>query len=194
MKTFLTSLVLGLSVSALAQESRTAHTSTSINDDGQMMSIQVEGSVNGKDISYNRRFDVRGMTGADKEALKGRIYDSLGVGEPPKPPVPPVPPKPPVPASPPVPPTPPTPSTAPEGSASLILQCDKCTGKGKLRITGEGFSMEREFKNEGKQRAFPMQLTLNPGEYRYQYWQNGVLQMQLPFTVKEGETNVVTVK
>jgi hypothetical protein len=32
------------------------------------------------------------------------------------------------------------------------------------------------------------------GEYYYTYWQNGVEQMKLPFTVKASEKNVVTVK
>ena len=36
--------------------------------------------------------------------------------------------------------------------------------------------------------------TLPPGEYQYSYRQNRVLQMQLPFTVRAGEKNVVTVK
>lgn len=181
MKTFLTLFLLGLSVAALAQQSRTSMTHTSIDDDDKEMSIQVEGTVNGKDVHYSRRFNVAGMSSAQKEALKDNVFDSLGLGKAPKPPVAPAPPAPPRPE-------------AVDGS-TVTFTCPTCTGRMKLLVTGDGYSMTQEHNTKkGDKSPFPLALSLKPGDYRYEYWQNGVQQMQLPFTVKEGERNEVKVK
>lgn len=189
MKTILTSLLLGLCVSALAQPSRSSMTHMSINDDDKELSIQVEGTVNGKDINYNRRFNVAGLSSAQKDALKNSVFDSLGLGEAPRLPKPPKPPKPPV---------APAADSADEatGDAEVTFTCKTCTGRMRLEVSGNNFSLTREMDSKKDDRkAFPMTATMQPGEYRYQYWQNGVLQMgPLPFTVKAGEANVVDVK
>lgn len=185
MKTFLTSLLLGLSAAALAQSSRHATTHTSINDDDQTLSIQVEGHVNGKEVSYNRRFNVTGLSSAQKDALKNSVFDSLGLGEAPKPPKPP---KPPVaPAA--------EPADEATGEVAVTFTCKTCAGQMRLEVTGENFTLTRDVNAKGEdRRTFPMMVSMRPGAYRYQYWQNGVLQMQLPFTVKAGEASVVNVK
>jgi len=64
----------------------------SINDDGKKLSVKIKGTVDGKAIDYNKTFDVTGMNKGQKDALKERIYDSLGISSP----VPPVEPLPPV--------------------------------------------------------------------------------------------------
>lgn len=190
MKTILTSLLLSLCISAMAQQSRSAFTHTSINDDDKTLSIQVDGTVDGKEISYNRRFNVRGMSSDQKDALKARVFDSLGIGEPPKPPRPPKPPKP--------------ARSYEDGSVhvdqsadeqAVTFVCKTCTGRMRLEVTGENFSLSRETdsRKEGD-KPFPMTVSLLPGDYKYTYWQNGVQQMELPFSVKVGEKNEVTVK
>ena len=66
----------------------------------------------------------------------------------------------------------------------------------RLEVSGANFSLTREMDAKKEDRkAFPMTATMQPGEYRYQYWQNGVLQMgPLPFTVKAGAKNEINVK
>ena len=130
MKPLLTSLLLCLCFSTMAQQSRTSRTRTSIDDDDKTMSIEVEGTVNGKEITYNRRFKVAGMSGAEKEALKSRVFDSLGIGEAPRPPR--------LPETPELPgtPEPPKPAVASVDSELLLVQllCETCTGAGNVEI------------------------------------------------------------
>lgn len=183
MKTnLLTIALLSVSMAGLAQ-SRSSNVVSNINDDDKTLSIQVAGTVDGREVNYNRQFRVTGMSKAQKDALKERVMDSLGLG-----PVP----------TPPKPPMPPTNSEAapnPPAEETLTVVCETCTGKMRLEITGEGFSMSREMRpKQGQESAFPMKLTLRPGTYQYKYWQNGVLQMDLPFDVKAGQKNVLTVK
>lgn len=170
------SLLLIPTLSAIAQNQRS---SISISDDDKTMSIRVEGVFKGRDIDYDQAFNVTGMTGREKEALKRRILDSLGVGEPP---------------SPPRPPKPPRPIYEGNGDESLVLQCERCTGNMKLEVTGDGFTLTRSTDSGRKERLFPMKLSVRPGQYRLRYWQNDVLQMQQSFDVKAGQRNVVTVK
>jgi hypothetical protein len=188
MKTILTSLLLTLSIAATAQQSRSSYssTSTSINDDDKTLSIQIEGTANGKDVRYNRTFSVVGMSKAQKEALKTRVLDSLGLGEPPKPPMPPTPPV--------YPGSTMAPQTAAD-EANVTFVCPSCAGRMRLEVSGPDFSFTHETDNRKKtSNAFPMSVPMKPGQYQYTYWQNGVEQMKLPFTVKAGETNVVTIK
>ena len=180
MKLLLTSLFLALSLSAMAQQSRTSNLRTSIDDDDKTMTIEVEGTVNGKPVSYNRRFRVTGMGEAEKEALKNRVFDSLGLGEAPRSPM--------IAAPPPAP-------RAFESGETVTFVCKSCMGRIRLEVSGTNFSLTRESnsKNEAE-KVFPMTVPMAPGEYRYTYWQNGVQQMQLPFTVKTGAKNEVVVK
>lgn len=190
MKILLTSLLLSLCISAMGQQSRSACTHTSINDDAKTLSIRVEGTVDGKQLSYNRRFNVQGMSSTQKDALKASVLDSLGVGESPKPPKPPKAPKP--------------SRLYEDGSASVdpsdeeqvvTFVCSSCTGRMRLEVTGDNFSLTRETNTRKEGDApFPMTVDMRPGEYKYTYWQDGVQQMNLSFTVKAKQKNEVTVK
>lgn len=179
MKPVLTLLfTLSIGYTTSAQQSRTSSTHTNINDDDKTLSIQVDGTVDGKPITYDRRFNVDGMSIAQKDALKQRIFDSLGIGEPPKPPVPPSPPK-----------------LARTGTEEVTVQCESCTGKMRLEISGSGFTLTHESDSKkDKEAGFPLTAAMKPGDYRLMYWQNKVLQIQSTFTVKAGEENVVKVK
>lgn len=186
MKLLLTSLFLTLSLSAMAQQSRTSNLRTSIDDDEKTMAIEVEGTANGRPVSYNRRFKVAGMGEAEKEALKSRVFDSLGLGDAPRSPM--------------IATIPPAPSTFESGEtvteeATVTFVCKTCTGRIRLEVSGTNFSLTRETssKNEAE-KVFPMTVPMAPGDYRYTYWQNGVQQMDLPFAVKAGAKNEVVVK
>lgn len=193
-------LTLSLSVLSLLATAQRSRMSTSIDDDDRTMAISVEGTVNGREINYNRRFNVAGMSGTEKEALKSRVLDSLGVSAPPQPLVV---------SSAPTPPTAPTPpaarsswsqshsqtQSADDGEEDVTFLCKTCTGKMRLEITGTNFSLSRETStNKENEDPFPMTVQMAPGKYEYIYWQNGVQQMQLSFEVKAGQKNEVTVK
>ncbi len=186
MKLLLTSLFLGLSLSAMAQQSRTSNLRTSIDDDDKTMTIEVQGTVNGHPVSYNRRFWVAGLGEAEKEALKNRVFDSLGLGDAPRSPM--------------VMTPPPAPRTFESGEtvteeATVTFVCKTCTGRIRLEVSGTNYSLTRESdsKNEAE-KVFPMTVSMIPGEYRYSYRQNGVQQVDLSFSVKAGAKNEVMVK
>ena len=166
-------LLVGVTLTATAQRSTYSSTRSQINDDEKTLSIQIEGQRDGQSIAYNRSFDVRGMSKAQRDALKNRVLDSLKLGN-----------------TAPAPEQPQAP-IANDKSETVEFTCATCTGKSKLTISGNNVSISQE-RDKGK--MFPLKQQLAPGDYRYTYWQNGVLQMQLPFTVKAGEENVVNVK
>lgn len=121
------------------------------------------------------------MNRGEKDALKNRVLDSLGLGE-----------------------TPPTPHQPMQVAQTVrverdtpevpvVFTCPTCEGRVKLIVSGPT-TITEEFdapKNKGR---FPRTMSLQPGSYYYEYWQNGVQQMHLPFTVKTGQQNEVTVK
>ncbi|QJD78659.1 hypothetical protein [Spirosoma rhododendri] len=175
MKPLFLALLLGISFAATAQTSTYSSTHSSINDTDKTLSIQINGQRNGREFAYNRTFDVRGLNKTQKEAIKNRVLDSLGLGE--------------------NPPAPHRPEAAinATGEVPVTFVCPTCEGRVKLMVSGPT-TITEEFdapKNKGR---FPRTLTLLPGEYQYEYWQNGVQQMRLPFTVKAGEGNEVKVK
>ncbi|MFT3935025.1 MAG: hypothetical protein QM726_15470 [Chitinophagaceae bacterium] len=81
MKPVIFALALLVCFSANAQQKNVSINHT-INDDGNELSIKVKGTVDGKPINYNRTFDVTGMSKEQKDALKERVYDSLGLPSP----------------------------------------------------------------------------------------------------------------
>lgn len=190
MKTLLTLMLLNVGVVATAQTARQSTTHTQINDDGKTLSVRVEGQVDGRAIDYQRTFDVARLNDESKDALKHRIFDSLGIGEPPKPPLP------------------LTPPHRPQGGPSVdsdsdtdqeqnvTFRCETCTGKIKLVLarSTDDYSFDRVTKIDSQKRFFPYQLPLPPGEYRLTYVQNDVLQIQSTFTVKPGQETTVVVK
>lgn len=175
MKPLFLALLLGISFAATAQTSTYSSTHSNINDTDKTLSIQINGQRNGREFAYNRTFDVRGMNKTQKEAIKNRVLDSLGLGEN-------------LPA-----PHRPEATLTNTGEIPVTFVCPTCEGRVKLMVSGPT-TITEEFdapKNKGR---FPRTLTLLPGEYQYEYWQNGVQQMRLPFTVKTGEGNEVKVK
>ncbi|MBC3786176.1 hypothetical protein [Spirosoma utsteinense] len=200
MKSLLTLVLLSMGTVALAQTSRQSTTSTTINDDGKILSVQVDGQVDSRSVEYRRTFDVARLSNRAKDDLKHRIFDSLGIGQPTQP------------LSPPAPPAPPAP---PRGGvyytesaesvrndsetveeSNVTLQCASCTGKIKLAITRstDDYSVERDAKADSQKRFFPYELPLPPGEYRLKYYQNDVLQIQSTFTVTPGKESTVVIK
>ncbi|MBO0937446.1 hypothetical protein J2I47_12895 [Fibrella sp. HMF5335] len=78
---------------------------------------------------------------------------------------------------------------------TVRFECPNCQGNMKLMINGKGTNMTYEQKSSSNVNTlFPVAMPLPPGKYYYTYWQNGVQQMHLPFIIKAGEKNVVTVK
>lgn len=200
MKSLLTLVLFSMGTVALAQTSRQSTTSTTINDDGKILSVQVDGQVDGRSVEYRRTFDVARLSNRAKDDLKHRIFDSLGIGQPTAPPHP---------VAPPAPPTRTNGGvyyTESAGSASddsemveesnVTLQCASCTGKIKLAITRstDDYSVERDAKADSQKRFFPYELPLPPGEYRLKYYQNDVLQIQSTFTVTPGKESTVVIK
>ncbi|GAB3798988.1 hypothetical protein GCM10028819_21280 [Spirosoma humi] len=86
MRTLVTTLLALTTSLAIAQHSSI---SRSINDDGKLLSIRVQGTVDDKPIDYDRTFDVSKLSKTERNALREHILDSLNVrvSEPTKPPV-----------------------------------------------------------------------------------------------------------
>lgn len=182
MNAFLTLALLSIPFVAAAQTSTSSNLNTSIQDDGKTLSIQVDGQRGEQPINYRRTFNVAKLSNTEKDALRKRILDSLGVGVPASP-------------SPPTAPTPPggTPAT---NAQTVTFQCTTCEGKIKLSVksASENYAYERATKIDTEKPFFPHQLSLPPGDYKLTYYQNGVLQIQSTFIVKEGEKSTVVVK
>ena len=169
MNALLISLLLGLSLPAFAQRSSTEVINSSVNDDGKTYSIRIDGDINGKAVHYNRIFNVKGMSSAQKDALKERIMDSLRTGK--------------------------VANTRAGSPNGTVFICESCVGRMKLEVLGDGVSVIREeYPQVGEKSMFPLTMTLKPGEYRLMYWQNKVMQIQDTFTVKAGEPTEVRIK
>ncbi len=177
MKVTLTFLALLAGTLTMAQTSVYTQVNTSINEtDNRELAIQIKAErADGQQVRYNRTFDVRGLSKKEKEALTTHILDSLGLNT--------------------APPTPPTPLSRPEGTEVVKVLCSSCTGRIRLEINGNGYSYAQTHDTDKEKTPFlPLELNMKPGEYRLAYWQNKVLQIQKPFTIKAGEENVITVK
>ena len=77
MKSLFLVISCGLALAATAQ--RHISINQQITDDGKTMTISIAGISEQKPINYKRTFDVAGMSPAEKDALKARVYDSLGL-------------------------------------------------------------------------------------------------------------------
>ncbi|MBD2699248.1 hypothetical protein IC229_01280 [Spirosoma sp. BT702] len=179
MKTSLTLIGLLITTSLMAQQAKNVayrQLSKSLDDDGKTLMLDIRGEqIDGQKLRYKRSFNVANLSTSEKEALKNHVLDSLGVNEEPK--------------------SPPSPKSPEAGTEIVTFSCESCTGKNRLEVYGNGFTSTREFdSSKEKEPAFPLELKLNPGEYRLMYWQNKVLHIQSTFTVKAGEANVVKVK
>lgn len=79
MKTILTFIIIcGISTLVLAQKTNSS-ISKSIKDNGKTLSIRVRGNINGKEVNYQRTFDVESLNRTEKEELQEKIMDSLDV-------------------------------------------------------------------------------------------------------------------
>lgn len=76
-KTVLIILLAGVSTWALGQQQ--TQLSRSIDDNGHNLQIRVKGTIEGKEVDYNRSFDVTGLSKSDRETLAQRVMDSLGI-------------------------------------------------------------------------------------------------------------------
>ncbi|GAB3510297.1 hypothetical protein GCM10027341_48560 [Spirosoma knui] len=201
MHSVLTLALLGLSLAATAQQPSGSSLTTSINEDGKTLSIQVDGVRNSQAIHYNRTFNTAGLSHSEQTALKNRVLDSLGIGQPSAPPPPFTAPGPPMPSGgamvrPPQPPVPPDSDVPFADQEAVTFRCESCTGKIRLIITSDSkdYSLEKDTQINADKRFFPYALKLQPGNYRLVYYQNGVLQIQSAFSVRQGEPNTVVVK
>ncbi|QJW91470.1 hypothetical protein HNV11_19840 [Spirosoma taeanense] len=208
MKPFLSLFFFLVGFAALAQKSTHSSLNTSINEDGKTMSIRAEGQRNGRVINYDRTFDVTRLSNAERDALKKRVLDSLGIGD-----------------APdwaesrisigpeddrrssgalggtmvtPEPPTPPSfvDPSVPDGQELVTFQCATCAGRIRLTLTSASasYSFVWDTRRDKDKRFFPYQLALPFGNYQLKYYQNGVLQIQSGFTVKSGNENQVVIK
>lgn len=92
MKTTLILLLSAFSLSVTAQTKTHTDIKKSIHDDGKKLTISINGTQNGKQVYYDKTFNVASLSKLQKDALVKGITDSLGVPQQPAPPVPPAPP------------------------------------------------------------------------------------------------------
>jgi hypothetical protein len=52
-----------------------------IDDNGKTMNVSIDGRIKGKTISFNKDFNVKGMTEAQKNAIVEDVMRSLGLDE-----------------------------------------------------------------------------------------------------------------
>ncbi|AYQ34885.1 hypothetical protein [Runella sp. SP2] len=116
--------------------------SSSIDDNGQTMSIRVKGTIDGRAIQYDRTFDVAHLSKTERKELRDHVLDSLGIQSP-TPPVPPTPPTPATPPTPPVPPTPPTPF-----SGATYSDGYHRSGHSTSKPLKDGFEKEVKYNSE----------------------------------------------
>ncbi len=77
MKTGLLIITSLISFAGMAQ--RNVSLSKSVNDNGKSLHIQIDGTVNGKPVNYNKSFNVEGLSKAEKEELQGKVLNELGI-------------------------------------------------------------------------------------------------------------------
>jgi hypothetical protein len=79
MKLFLMGLLLSLSTIVLAKQPMYSRLRQRIVDDGNLLSIQIDGIKNGRTIHYDQTFDITGMSQVRKEILKYRAFRAAGI-------------------------------------------------------------------------------------------------------------------
>ena len=81
MKLLLILIIACLNMTAFAQKKNVSISHT-INDDVNILSIIIKGTVDGKLVDYNRSFNVAGQSKAQRDDIKRKVYDSLGLPDP----------------------------------------------------------------------------------------------------------------
>jgi hypothetical protein len=89
MKIITTLLLSACTVMVMAQKNKQS-LHQDIDDDGKTLTIKINGTTDGKTISYRKQFNVAGMSQQAREAIVSRITDSLGIKRNVHTPVPPV--------------------------------------------------------------------------------------------------------
>ena len=77
-----TGLLLLVGTMTMAGEPAASRLEKRVADDGKTLSIYIDGFVNGREIRYNRTFDVAEMNDLQKGVLKCRVFYSQGLGVP----------------------------------------------------------------------------------------------------------------
>ncbi len=81
MKIFYTLLLSACSMAVVAQTKTSKNrVSQRVSDNDKTMQISINGDIDGRAVNYDRTFDVSNLNQAEKDALKQRIADSLGLG------------------------------------------------------------------------------------------------------------------
>lgn len=81
MKILYTLLLSACSLASVAQTKTSKNrVSQRVSDNDKTMQISISGDIDGRAINYDRTFDVTNLNQAEKDALKQRIADSLGLG------------------------------------------------------------------------------------------------------------------
>ncbi|MFD2571011.1 hypothetical protein ACFSUS_10230 [Spirosoma soli] len=182
MKTRLTISFVGLRLIVSAQ---TIVKSMQTTNNDKTLAMNIVGKRDGRPFRHNLHFDVEGLTQMQRDSLYEQTLHTLGVLGIKN-----------------VPGLKPLKSTVDEQndnkaqeSSAVTFGCETCTGKGRLEVYGNNFLMTRSFNTKrDAQPLFPLTVRLSAGQYRNKYWQNGVLQTELPFTVNAGEANEVKIK
>ena len=80
MKKILTLLLASVTTLAIAQKK--VNLSRSTDDDGKSLTIRVTGTIDGREVDYERTFDVEGLSPNERLALRDKILDSIATGHP----------------------------------------------------------------------------------------------------------------
>ncbi|HEV7380772.1 MAG TPA: hypothetical protein VGN64_13325 [Dyadobacter sp.] len=78
--TFMLAAVILAGASATAFAQKHNHISRSIDDDGNKLSISINGTIDGKNIHYDRTILVAGLTKKERKDITQEVFDSLGLG------------------------------------------------------------------------------------------------------------------
>lgn len=145
------------------------------------LAMTIVGKRDGRPFRHNLHFDVAGMTKVQRDSLYEqtlRSLDMLDIRD--------------------------VPGMKRSGADavsvrgdSVVFRCETCGKKGELQVSQGNYSyLATQLINSKRdpQKRFPLTMYLSPGDYQMLYRQRGSRKIESSFTVKAGETNVVTVK
>lgn len=72
-------LIITSLISFAGMSQKNVSLSKSVNDNGKSLHIQIDGTVDGKPVNYNKSFNVEGLSKAEKEELQGKVMNELGI-------------------------------------------------------------------------------------------------------------------
>ncbi len=180
MKATLTTLCFYLSLTAYAQ---TVVESMQTANNDKVLSINIVGKRDGQTFRHTLRFDVTGLSQAQRDSLlyqSRRILNMLDVDN-----------------------VPPGLLKSSEEikqesavtSDRTTFRYENCTGRGRIEVYGDNWLSTRQFNTRrDRQPLFPLTMRLAPGDYRYRLRRNGTWRTEESFTVKAGEDIVVILK